>query len=252
MPASTWALVPLKSSERAKSRLAVALDAGQRRQLFFALAQRVILALNESESVDAVAVVTSSVEVAAFARSLGAMPIMQEADVGMSPALELALRSLQTMQPQRVLMVPGDLPLITARAVDTIFEAQASSDHVVLVPDRRREGTNALLCSPPQVLAPCFGADSFSRHVHAARAAGIATSVIEIEELALDLDCVDDLDYLRGYDDARSEHLLAPLRTPADMRIGQRRRHNVAIDDHEAALGIDDQALAGDACRVMR
>ncbi len=36
MPASTWALVPLKSSERAKSRLAEALDAEQRRQLFFA------------------------------------------------------------------------------------------------------------------------------------------------------------------------------------------------------------------------
>jgi 2-phospho-L-lactate/phosphoenolpyruvate guanylyltransferase len=205
-PASTWALVPLKSSERAKSRLAAALDPEQRRQLFFSLAGRVILALNESRNIDAVAVVTSSREVAAFAKLLHAMPIMQQADVGMAPALELALQSLQAMRPARVLMVPGDLPLITAPAIDAIFDARSPGDHVVLVPDRRREGTNALLCSPPNVIAPCFGAASFAKHLSAARAAGIATTLAEIDELALDLDCVDDLDYLRE----RSRDFLAP------------------------------------------
>jgi 2-phospho-L-lactate guanylyltransferase len=197
MPGSTWALVPLKSSERAKSRLAGALDAEQRRQLFFSLAERVILALNESRNIDAVAVVTSSREVAAFARLLHATPIMQDADVGMAPALALALQSLQAMQPGRVLMVPGDLPLITASAVDAIFDATSSGEHVVLVPDRRHEGTNALLCSPPNVVAPCFGVASFARHLSVARTAGIATTVAEIDELALDLDCVEDLHYLR-------------------------------------------------------
>ncbi|HEY5757192.1 MAG TPA: 2-phospho-L-lactate guanylyltransferase [Steroidobacter sp.] len=208
MSVSTWALVPLKSSERAKSRLAEVLDAEQRRRLFFSLAERVILALNESRNVDAVAVVTSSREVAAFAKLLHAVPIMQEADVGMASALELALQSLQTMQPGRVLMVPGDLPLITAHAVDAVFDAQPSGDHVVLVPDRRREGTNALLCSPPNVISPCFGIASFARHLSAARAAGVVTTVAEIDELTLDLDCADDLDYLRQ----RSKDFLAPLR----------------------------------------
>jgi 2-phospho-L-lactate guanylyltransferase len=215
MSVSTWALVPLKSSERAKSRLAEVLDAEQRRRLFFSLAERVILALNESRNVDAVAVVTSSREVAAFAKLLHAVPIMQEADVGMAPALELALQSLQAMQPGRVLMVPGDLPLITAHAVDAVFDAQSSRDHVVLVPDRRREGTNALLCSPPNVISPCFGAASFARHLSAARAAGIATTVAEIDELTLDLDCADDLDYLRQ----RSKDFLAPLRESSDTPL---------------------------------
>jgi 2-phospho-L-lactate guanylyltransferase len=208
MPASTWALVPLKSSERAKSRLAGALDAEQRRQLFFSLAERVILALHGSRNIDAVAVVTSNREVAAFATLLHALPIMHEADVGMAPALELALQSLQAMQPGRVLMVPGDLPLITTPAVDAIFAARSPGAHVVLVPDRRREGTNALLCSPPNVIAPCFGAASFARHLSVARASGIATTVAEIDELALDLDCVDDLDYLRQ----RSREFLATPR----------------------------------------
>lgn len=212
MPASTWALVPLKSSEHAKSRLAEVLNAEQRMRLFFSLAEQVILALHESRSIDAVAVVTSSREVAEFAKSLRAMPILQEADVGMSPALASALLSLQPMQPKRVLMVPGDLPLISAHAVDAIFEGQTSNEHVVLVPDRRHEGTNGLLCSPPQVIAPRFGNSSFARHLSAARAANIATRVVEIKELALDLDCADDLQYLRNHAAERSKHLLAPLR----------------------------------------
>jgi len=212
MAASTWALVPLKSSERAKSRLAEVLDAEQRRQLFFTLAKRVILALQESRNIDAVAVITSSREVAEFARSLRAMTMMQDADVGMSPALDSALHVLQTMRPARVLMVPGDLPLISAGAVDAIFNDQTTREQVVLVPDHRHEGTNALLCSPPQVIAPCFGSSSFSRHLNAARAANIATRVLEIEELALDLDCADDLEYLRSYPGEHSRNLLAPVR----------------------------------------
>ncbi len=214
VPASTWALVPLKSSDRAKSRLAEVLDTHRRRELFFSLAEQVILALSRSNSVDFVAVVTASREVAAFARGLGATPILQAADVGMSPAIELAMQSLQPLQPRRVLIVPGDLPLITAGAVDEICDAQLSSDHVVLVPDRRHEGTNAMLCSPPRMLAPRFGTDSFARHLSLARASGVVATVMESEELALDLDSVDDLTYLHSLGTERLTDILAPRHEP--------------------------------------
>jgi 2-phospho-L-lactate/phosphoenolpyruvate guanylyltransferase len=209
--ASTWALVPLKSSERAKSRLAEILDPEQRAQLFYAMAERVIVALRASKGIDAVAVVTASREVAAFARTLGATPILQNSDVGMSPALQSALRVLQPMQPARVLMVPGDLPLISSAAVDAVLAAADSDASIVLVPDRRREGTNALLCTPPDALAPHFGGCSFERHLAAAKASGIATHIIEIEEFALDLDCPDDLTYLHRHRDQRAAQLLATL-----------------------------------------
>lgn len=198
MQPSTWALVPLKSSERAKSRLAGTLDAEQRQRLFFAMARRVILALRESRNIDAVAVVTSSLEVRAFAESLNALPVVQQEDAGMSPAIEAALRILNGMHPERVLIVAGDLPLVCASAVDEIFTGQVCREHVVVVPDRHRDGTNALLCSPPQAIAPCFGSSSFRRHLAAARAANLATRVAEIERLALDLDCADDLEHLRS------------------------------------------------------
>lgn len=209
--ASTWALVPLKSSESAKSRLAEILDPEQRAQLFYAMAERVIVALRASKGIDAVAVVTASREVAAFARNLGATPILQDSDLGMSPALQSALQVLQPMQPARVLMLPGDLPLISSAAVDAVLTVADSDASIVLVPDRRREGTNALLCAPPDALAPQFGGYSFERHLAAAKAAGVAAHIIEIEELALDLDCPDDLTYLHRHRSQRAAQLLATL-----------------------------------------
>lgn len=210
--ASTWAVVPLKSSERAKSRLAEILDPGQRARLFFAMAEQVICALRACKGIDGVAVVTASEEVATFARTLNAMPILQSTDVGMSPALELAIHRLQALRPARVLMLPGDLPLISSTALDTVLSAADSSASIVLVPDRRREGTNALLCSPPEALAPRFGGCSFERHLAAARTTGIATHVVEVEELALDLDCPDDLNYLRLHGGQRAAQLFSTLR----------------------------------------
>ena len=210
-PAPTWAMVPLKSPERAKSRLAAALSPEQRLRLFFLLAERVIRTLQATRGIDSVAVVTASAEIAAFARSLGAVPVLQTNDFGMSASFDLALGELQLTEPQRVLMLPGDLPLISSGALEAVLSAAGTGPAIVVVPDRHRVGTNALLCSPPRALAPCFGGHSFERHLAAARAAGVTPRVLELEALALDLDHPEDLDDLRRRDGALAEQLLAAL-----------------------------------------
>jgi len=209
--APTWAVVPLKSRDRAKSRLATVLSPEQRARLFFALAERVICALHATRGIESVAVVTSSAEIAAFARSLGAIPLVQSDDFGMSAAFDLAIGELQRTKPQRVLMLPGDLPLISSSALEAVLGAAGTEPGIVVVPDRHRVGTNALLCSPPRALAPCFGGHSFDRHLAAAKAAGVAAHVLELEALALDLDHPGDLDYLRHRDGALAAQLLGPL-----------------------------------------
>lgn len=206
--APTWALVPLKSREHAKSRLAPLLSPEQRLQLFFALAERVIQAAYATRGIDSVAVVTASTEAAAFARSLGAVPILQSADFGMSAAFDLALGELEETNPRRVLMLPGDLPLISSSALESVLVAADSEPGIVIVPDRHRVGTNALLCTPPQALAPSFGGHSFERHLAAARSAGINARVLEAEALALDLDHPVDIDYLRQRDSVLASQLL--------------------------------------------
>lgn len=208
----TWALVPLKSPERAKSRLAAVLDPERRLRLFFALAEQVIRTLLDTRGIDSVAVVTASPDIASFARSLGAAPILQSADFGMSAAFDLAVSELQATQPRRVLMLPGDLPLISATAVEAVLAA-GTSPGIVVVPDRHRVGTNALLCYPPAVIAPCFGGHSFERHLASAEAAGVNAQVLDIDALALDLDYPEDLDYLRSRERVLAARLSGMLST---------------------------------------
>jgi len=223
-PASTWALVPLKSPDRAKSRLAAVLSPAQRARLFLTLAERVVRALLKTPGIDHVAVVTASPALAALSRSLGALPLVQSADAGMCSALDFGLRELRLPDTDRVLMIAGDLPLISPAAL-TAFLAQAPHEHgVALVPDRKRAGTNVLLCAPPHVIAPGFGERSFERHLAAATAADIEARVLPIEELALDLDEREDVDYLA----ARDSVTAAELFEAGDPDVPQARHRAVA------------------------
>jgi 2-phospho-L-lactate/phosphoenolpyruvate guanylyltransferase len=199
-PSPTWALVPLKSGEHAKSRLASVLSAQQRSRLFFAMAERVLRALRDCSGIEKVFVATASPGVANFAARLGAFPILQTTEIGMSFALSSALRRAEFDQSRRVLMLPGDLPLISPAALTEILAVEIIEPGIAVVPDRQRVGTNALLCSPPRALTPDFGGHSFDRHLARAAAAGVKATVFESKALSLDLDCPDDLDILRRSD----------------------------------------------------
>jgi 2-phospho-L-lactate guanylyltransferase len=218
-----WAVVPLKSPERAKTRLADTLNPTQRRHLLFALGKLVIDALHATRGIEAVAVVTASAEVASFASALGARPILQPDEGGTASAFAAALRELEPLNLDSVLMIAGDLPLVSSTALKRLITARDTATAIV-VPDRHRIGTNALLCTPPHVLPPCFGADSFRRHLAAAEQAGIRARALEIDELALDLDCAADLDELRLRDRSAAASLFDALQGIEPKHQTQTRR----------------------------
>jgi 2-phospho-L-lactate guanylyltransferase len=206
-----WAVVPLKSPDEAKSRLATVLNAAQRRALMFALAERVIRTLHATPGIDVVAVVTASNEVAAFARSLQAEVIRHAEDFGTASAFASAVRHLQPLHLQRLLMIAGDLPLVSNAALENLLACSTAPRSVVVVPDRHSLGTNALLCSPPEIIAPCFGSNSFQQHLRAAELAGVSARVLQDDSLALDLDVADDLEFLRSNGGAAAQQLLQSL-----------------------------------------
>lgn len=207
-----WAVVALKSPERAKTRLAGWLSPVQRRQLLFTLAERSIRALHATPGIGAIHVVSASPEVAGFARALGARPLLQDIERGTAAAFASAIEQLGPQRPRKLLMLAGDLPLVGASALQSLCDA-ADHAQAVIVPDRHQLGTNALLCSPPAILAPSFGHDSFNRHCQAASSAKLETRVLQLDALALDLDVPDDFDALRRLSAASADALMAALRT---------------------------------------
>jgi 2-phospho-L-lactate guanylyltransferase len=116
--------------------------------------------------------------------------------LGTAAAFEAAIEHLRPLSLRRLLMIAGDLPLLTSSALDRLIAA-APERGVVLAPDRQSVGTNALLCSPPDVIPPCFGPNSFRRHVELAERAGVPVSVVDAPTLTFDVDVPEDLGRLR-------------------------------------------------------
>jgi len=215
-----WAVVPLKSPEAAKSRLRAGLDDRARQRLMFAMARQVVRTLMHTPGIAGVAVVTASPEVAAYVEQEGAEVIRQDRDGGTAEACRSAVARLSASA-DSLLMISGDIPLICTDAVAALVDLSRRTPLVAIVPDRRRSGTNALLCTPPAVIPPCFGADSFERHLAAARSQGVELRIVESDALALDIDDLEDLEELRRRLDAD------PTLLPVELREALPRKEEV-------------------------
>lgn len=189
----TLAILPVKRFGLAKQRLAERLGPEQREALAQAMVSDVLGALAISRRLDGVLVVTNEPAVAALASSLGATVAPDRRDAGQSAATAVGAAHAKRKGFERVLMVPGDCPALDRDELDGLLEAHTESPSVVIVPDRHGTGTNALLLSPPDVIAPAFGPGSFARHQEAASAAGVACTVARPETLLLDIDTPADL-----------------------------------------------------------
>jgi len=228
--AETWSVVALKSPDTAKSRLRALLSETERRALYFFMVRKVLGALRATPGIDRVFVVTACDEVDRFAIRLGVEVIREAQETGTAAAFARAIDALAHMgRPARLLMIAGDLPLITPAALSPLVNQSLVTGGVCIVPDRKRSGTNALLCSPWDAVLPCFGADSFRRHLAAARTKDIAVQVFESESLSLDIDVVDDLillSRLSSFSPGKAlGNLLASLR-PASRPIVQESAHD--------------------------
>lgn len=185
---SVWAVVPLKSPEAAKSRLSGVLNAPQRLRLFYALARRVIDAATRTPGIAGVTVVTASEAVVAFAEKLGARCLRLDSDRGTAEACSRALESLPTHNVGGVLFVAGDLPLISPSALTPLVAFAEHRPLVAIAGDRRRFGTNALLCAPGRAIPLSFGSGSFAKHLAGAARLGVTAHIVDSAPLALDID----------------------------------------------------------------
>jgi len=194
---STVAVLPVKRLDEAKRRLEPGLASGPRRALAEAMLSDVLVALRRAETVDRVVVVTADEIGSRAASSHGADVVDDRREEGQSAAVAAGVAAAGP-HADRVLLVPGDTPLLDPREVDSLLgRPRAGGSFAVIVPDRHGAGTNALLLDPPTALEPGFGPDSLARHLERARTAGLAHEVVEVPTLALDVDTPEDFAALR-------------------------------------------------------
>lgn len=213
----TLAVLPIKSFGAAKQRLSGLLGGGSRKALAQAMFLDVLAALRRVEGLDSVAVVTADSQAEWAAHGEGVEVLLDKQERGQSHAVSIGIRHGVERGFERVLLVPGDTPLIEPREVAAMLQrAEHEEAGVVMVPDRHGVGTNALLITPPQAMEPSFGPGSLERHRALAAAGGLAHRIEAVPSLLLDVDTPEDL--------AQLAELLGERRGQACMTRGALRQ----------------------------
>lgn len=196
-----WAIVPVKPLRRGKSRLAEVLSQEERTDLNRYLLANTLDTLTSIPDIEHVLVISRDQAALALAREHGARTVQENGAPKLNVALSRATIIAKNYATRGVLIVPADLPLLTAKDVHAMLEHAEDPPVVVVAPDRRREGTNALLVSPVGLIDYEFGPGSFQRHCERAQKAGARLEICELPSLSLDMDLPEDLEVMnRAFD----------------------------------------------------
>jgi 2-phospho-L-lactate/phosphoenolpyruvate guanylyltransferase len=191
----TLAILPIKSFSQAKQRLRAELSDADRRALVDAMFSDVLVALRRVPALEQIVVVSGDRVAQRIAQGYGTT-VVEDDERGHNWAAQQGIQAALEGGIERALLIPGDCPLMDPREIEELLAHPAGERSALIIPDRHGTGTNALLLTPPDVLAPSFGPDSCRRHMADAEAAGVPAEVVEVPGLALDIDTPDDLEAL--------------------------------------------------------
>lgn len=216
--AKVWAVVPVKHLKDAKQRLSPVLTPNQRRMLISAMLEDVLNALCRARCLAGVMLVTGDATVQTVAGRFCVRVLAEDDPRGHTHAVTFAAEVLAAEDVTSMLSVPADLPLVTPEEIDAVVQAHGPPPSVTVAPAHDKLGSNAMLCSPPNVLPFRFGENSFVPHLARARRLGIEPRVVERPGLGLDIDMPEDLvtfaarpSRTHAYDYLRRSGLLSEL-----------------------------------------
>ena len=193
-----WAILPLKDFVSAKQRLSGVLTAHERRELFQAMVEDVLTVLSQTAGVSDILIVSDDPVAAVLAQKYGAQVMAEERinSRGLNGAVDSAARVLERRGVSDVMIIHGDLPLLTTAEIKILLRQHETSplkQKFTIVPDRERLGSNCMLCSPPLLIPFQYGYNSFEKHCEAANQKLVQAQVLELPGLGLDVDYPEDL-----------------------------------------------------------
>lgn len=193
-----YLLIPVKDLARAKQRLAKLMTQSERTRLAWAMLENTFAAAAAAvRSADRIAVVTLYEPAIELAKQYSMEVIPETEQISESASVDFGSRQAATLGAEAVLRLPIDLPLITSHDIEMILAADQSKTlakpSVVLVPSRDGSGTNAILRRPPTLFPSHFGAGSLAKHLREADQASATCQIMQLPNIALDIDEPEDL-----------------------------------------------------------
>ena len=189
---AVWAALPVKGFTGSKQRLGSLLTGAQREALAAAMLADVLAALAGAR-LAGILVNTADPRAATLVRRFGARVVTEGACDGHTAAVAGMSRVLARETSAAMLALPGDIPLVTAAEIDAVVAASGEGRSFVIAPAHDELGSNAVLCSPPDVMPLRFGDDSYFPHLRTARRHGLEPVIVRASGIGMDIDHPADL-----------------------------------------------------------
>jgi 2-phospho-L-lactate guanylyltransferase len=190
------AVVPIKHLATSKRRLASVLTLGNRMRLTLDMLEDVLKAIRASTVKEAV-VVGSDPRVRELAANAGFL-YKDEDGRGLNRAITGSIDWCMKRGAEAVLVLPGDIPLLSPVDINRIIKIAGDSEPTVVLSPSENGGTNALFMRPPNLIPVSYGQGSFKKHINRIRARGVRPKVYYSPSVAFDIDSQKDLRRLLG------------------------------------------------------
>lgn len=189
------ALVPLKDLVQAKSRLAGLLRPSERRALAQAMAEDVLTVLAGHSDIAKITLLSDDPGAGLLAQKYGARCWSEKSlgTCGLNALIQNASERLLADGDEPLLVLHGDLPLLTAEDISAVLSSQRKLQGLIIGCDRRGRGTNLLAFNAAHMPCFCFGPDSCAGHMASAHRAGVPVQILQRSGIGVDVDEAPDL-----------------------------------------------------------
>lgn len=190
----TFAIVPVKRFENAKTRLSSMLDTEDRIRLSSLMLEDTLQILSVAPPLTQVIIVSADKRADEIATKHGAKFLPEEKEKGVNSAVALADGyCIEKEAADATIVIPHDLPLLDTIVISKACElAEKESTCIVICPSVRYDGTNMLLRKPPSVIGTFYETDSYNMHVRTAIKLGIPAKPLLSKSLMYDIDTPED------------------------------------------------------------
>lgn len=190
-----YALLPVKQLSLAKRRLSGVLNESERQALFMVMLEDVLEQLTSYAAIERTHIITRDPLVQLLAERYD-VNCLHDHENSLNQAFQAGLQQLPDDASQ-VLMLHGDLPLLSHQALDHFL---AHPEAVLIATDRQQQGTNLMRLDWPQGdFRLHYGKGSCVLHQQQAKACGLSSKVVYAADskhtcmLSLDIDQAHDL-----------------------------------------------------------
>jgi len=188
-----WAVIPVKEFDRAKHRLSDLLSSSERCRLAETMLTDVLDAVAGCRLLAGAMIVTVDPRATALGEKIGARILNEGARDGHTGSVNAGRRILTREARGGMITLPGDIPATRSAEIEAVLSAHRAAPSFTISPAHDDQGSNAVVCSPPEQVALRFGDNSYFPHLDAARRHGIEPSVIRQPGIAVDIDHPADL-----------------------------------------------------------